>query len=135
MEGVSKSDLDNFLESKGFILKQWQHSREFFGSFFEIWQSNVFKIQFVQDRSIRSMDISSLSDDDNWFDLELIKCLIENNNKLNKHMSESDFITFFKVHFKEILTLFSPKNYSRTQKSLELIRDARARQMFPDLYK
>jgi hypothetical protein len=129
----SKDDLYSFLISQQFKLIESKHSPQSFGNFFDIWQSAFLNIRFVQDRSDQSIQISSLDDSNNWVELELIKSLLGNELDIKSFFPIAEAVSFFKIHFLEINTLFARENYKSTRLRLEELGNARRKKMFPNL--
>jgi len=122
----------DFLRVKGFKIKK-EESSGYFGDYYSIWVSKAFRVRFVQDKLVQSIDISSVGDKDAWYDLALVKGLINNENKLNITSPIPELINFMKEHFSDIETLFNKKNYPETKHKLDELGIIRARQISPNL--
>jgi hypothetical protein len=128
---LDKTALYSFLRSKGFKMKRAEYS-EYFSDYFEISASKFIQIRILQDKSLQSIDISSVFDKENWYDLSLIKMLIINKEKPETITPISEMQKFLIDNFQYIQDLFNKQNYPETRNRLDELRNIRMRRMFPD---
>ena len=128
---LDKTALFSFLKAKGFKINK-ATSSDYFGDYFEILTSKLFQIRLIQDRSLQSMDISSALDKSNWYELSLVKALINNEEKLDTVTTISEIQNFLIDNFSHIQDLFNRVNYPKTKSKLDDLRNIRMRQMFPN---
>ncbi|GHT14301.1 hypothetical protein FACS1894170_11180 [Planctomycetales bacterium] len=67
-----------------------------------------------------TVEICQTSDDDCWYDLALIKNLINQEKDINRPVDKTDLILFFNKSFEQVSELFRPENYQRTKQALSL---------------
>lgn len=122
-----------FFVQKGFTLEKEEQS-QYFGDYYFIMFSPYFRVMVSSNKSFENIDISSLFDENNWYDFGLVKALILNEEKLNKPLPIESSLVLFEEYFDEIKNLFDNKNYKATNNKLEELQLERAKQMFPRWY-
>lgn len=125
--------LIDFFVKKGFTVVKEEQSQSF-GDYYFIISSPYFRVMVSSDKSYESIDISSLLDGNNWYDMGLVKALILNEEVFNKALPIESALGFFEEYFGEIKMLFDSKNYDATKSKLEELRLKRAKQMFPQWF-
>ncbi len=79
------------------------------------------------------LDVSSVGDLNNWFDMALVKALIRQESELNKTADISLLITFLVQNLETVEALFDSENYNSTKKKLEGLEQKRVSRMFPNI--
>lgn len=130
----NRNKLIEFFVQKEFTLEKEELSQSF-GDYYLIMVSPYFRVMISRDKSFESIDISNLFDENNWYDLGLVKALILNEEKLNEPLPIEASLAFFEEYFDKIKMLFDNKNYKATKDKLEELRRKRVKQMFPRWYK
>ena len=129
---MEKTELYDFLKSNGCNLIK-QNKSEFFGDYIECFECKDFGLKLSSSRLRETIDIYNLSDNEEVFDLALVKALIFNEKKLNSLTTLDEYYKFLKNEFYRIGTLFSNDFYFRTKRELIGLRKERAKQMFPTI--
>ncbi|MFV0289642.1 MAG: hypothetical protein ACK5IJ_01900 [Mangrovibacterium sp.] len=101
-----------------------------FGDSFKIFANDKIAFRVVCERSSTSIDICSFEERNNWFDLALLRALLNDDKKLNKPMRYEDYICFLKDNIETIETMFDHNNYSNTRLKLQELEVERIRQLF-----
>ena len=127
-----RNKLSTFLKSKGYDLELSEVSR-YFGDYFQQFSSPIIKVRLSNSKSSEMLDVSGAGEPNNWFDVALVKALIEMETELNKKSDISLLITFLVQNLETVEALFDSENYSSTKKKLEKIEQKRVSQMFPNL--
>lgn len=124
----------NIFKSKGFKLVNNSDSI-YFGDHYYIYYNNIINIRLVSDKSKISVGVKSKFERDNWFDLILIKSLIDSENNLLGIMTIKEYNSFLENYLDVICELFNKQNYSSTKQKLEFLESERVRIMFPNINK
>lgn len=132
--GMNKTELYNFLKSSGFVLLE-QRTSESFNDSLESFENDVFGLQLISSKSDESVDIYSLSDKSETFDLAIVKALLFNETILDIPTSMNEHYQFLRNNLHQINDLFSNKSYPKTKRKLEDLGNERAKQMFPGMIK
>jgi|GEM_PF-3929041 len=121
-------DIHKYLEGKGFSLSEANP----YPNVYLTYQSSCFNFRFGQDPNrFVWMAISSIFEDDNWYDMHTIYNLITNNRDFKKILSHSKRFSFFKDNFAQIVELFSEQKYpTYTKKELDSLREQSAKVRF-----
>lgn len=121
-------DIHEYLERKGFSLSEANP----YPSIYLTYQSSYFNFRFGQDPNrFVWMAISSIFEDDNWYDMHTIYNLITNNRNFKKVLSHSKRFSFFKENFEQIAELFNEQKYlNYTKKELDSLREQSAKVRF-----
>lgn len=130
--GISMQYIENILISKGFRIID-QNISESFGDYFYTYSNDVFELRFVSDRSIKSIEIKNIENDECYYDLALVKFLLYKEQNLKKIISFETLSFFLIKEVESISRLFNKNNYSTTKMNLENIFNERVKQMFPKL--
>ena len=134
MQDMKKNKLYDFLKLNGFNLLD-QTTSEHFGDYSELFECEYFGLIFSSSKSDETIDIYSLSDKEEVFDLALLKALIFKEDILNIPTTIDEYYKFLKNELCQIKLLFLNSNYLKTKKELEDLGDKRAKQMFPGMIK
>ncbi|OOG74851.1 hypothetical protein [Algoriphagus sp. A40] len=129
---MHRNNLNTFLKSKGYNLEQSEVSK-YFGDFFQLFSSPTIKIRLSSSKSSEMLDVSSVGEPNNWFDVALVKALIERESELNKTAEIFSLITFLVQKLETVEALFDSNSYNSTKKKLEELEHKRVFQMFPNL--
>jgi hypothetical protein len=124
--------MEDFLKSNGFKLIDAANS-EFFGDYYETFSNDAYELRFISDRSFKSIGVKSIEENDNWYDLALIKALLYNEKELSHVATFDVYNKFLEDELSKISNLFSLENYPDTKRKLDELGNERARQMFPNL--
>jgi len=127
----NRGELLNFFSSLGFVLET-QRISESFGDYFLIMHSSHLRLRVSSEKLFESVEISSLSDRNNWFDLGLVKSFLFQESKLSQPFLIENALVFFENYYSEIASLFDDEGYSVTRSKLDALRNERAKQMFPN---
>ncbi len=122
--------LNDYFLLRGFKATETQVS-EYFGDYFQIYSNGTIDIRLISDKSIESIDIRSSADENNWYDLTLIKAFIDNDNNLMRVLTIEESCVFLQQNISIINNLFNINLYLTTKKELEKLSKMRANQMFP----
>lgn len=122
----------DFLRSNGFELINKETSL-YFGDYYEIFSNNKFQLRFSSSKSIKAVDIKSVSSNEEWYDLALVKALLYGEKDLNCKINIKEQEMFLFKEFTNISIFFDDKNYSAVRKKLNELGNERVRQMFPAL--
>ena len=124
------NNIYDFLRSNG--LKQIeQDTSKYFGDYYDTFGNNVFELRFSTSKSVETVDIRSVSEESNWYDLALVKALLDDKENLTDVTSTNEYLAFLKKKLNHISDLFSGKNYQATKMRLDELGNKRAKQMFP----
>lgn len=118
----NKIRLEEFLFSMNFKIVV-EETSEYFGDFYCIY-SNCGEVEFriVSDRGLISIGVKNNKNENNWYDMELVKRMLEDKRRVVLEGGEA--IEYLKQNFDEICILFSDKEYSSTKMILnQLQRD------------
>lgn len=127
---TDKENMNSFLMSNGFDLVE-QEISEYFGDYYETFTNNIFELRFSKSKSFETVDIRSIAEKINWYDLALVKAVLHNEEKLDNITPIEEYYHFLKNEFDDICNLFSDKNYPATKMKLDELGNKRAMQMFP----
>lgn len=122
----------DFLISKGFKLID-NDKLEYFGDYFDTYSNNEILIRFSSSKSFKAVDVGSVLDTNRWFDLALIKALINNEENLCKIITAKEYMVFLENYLSDVCDLLSKQNYSFSKHQLRLLEDKRVKQMFPNI--
>ncbi|MET0465388.1 MAG: hypothetical protein ABW007_19660 [Chitinophagaceae bacterium] len=126
--------LDHFLQVNKFQLLATSKS-ENFGDEYNIFSNEELEIKISSTKSDIIIDVRKRSSGEKWFDLILIKSLIDNHEKFTVSLSVEELSTFLKDNFEKILDLFKQENYDSTIARLQDLERSRIKQNFPQLFK
>jgi hypothetical protein len=126
----NKENTYSFLKSNGFKLIE-QDTSEYFGDYYDTFANDAFELRFSSSKSFETVDIRSIGEKGNWYDLSLVKALLHNEEKLNNVTTIEEHNDFLKKELDRISDLFSKRNYPTTKRKLEELGNKRAKQMFP----
>lgn len=127
---MKNESIYNFLISEGFVHKEKKESNSF-GDYYDLFAKGTLKIRFSGSKSTEAVDIGCPIDNDNWYDLALVKALLLNERKLNIETSIDKYTNFIQKHLSSIVHIFEDGAYIRTKKMLDELEDLRIKQMFP----
>ncbi len=125
-----KEDIDSFFESNAFQLIE-QKTSKYFGDYYFIYSNNVIELRFSNSKSFKNIDVRSIEEEKNWYDLALLKILLYQEKELNKTATIGELIGFLKINLNQIIILLNRQNYAVTKKQLESIEVQRVKQIFP----
>lgn len=128
------NEIHSFLEEIGFEIIDFDES-ESFGDKFYTYSNNVIKLRFISDKSVKSIDVKKNNTDEIWWDLALVRALIDHEERLNITISFDDLLMFLKKEINSINLLFNNTNYNSTKTKLESLKNKRAKQMFPNNFR
>lgn len=128
MKNIEK--IYKFLKDSGFELLKMETS-EFFGDYYDVLTNESFQLRFSGSKSVETVDIRSKLPNENWYDLALVKALLQNESNLNYVTTIDEYCDFLYNEFSNIAKLFSKENYAITNNKLEELGNKRAKQMFP----
>ncbi len=131
---MKKTELYDYLKSNGFNLSE-QNTSDYFGDYSDLFECKEFGLRFSSSKSDETVDIYSLSDKGEEFDLALVKALIFKEKNLNVLTEIGEHYKFLKNELHQIKQLFLKGNYLKTKKELEELENERAKQMFPGMIK
>ncbi len=94
---------------------------------------NNVNFRIIVDRSFLSVDISSTKDDECWFDLSLVKALLDNDKQFNKRFEPDDYICMLENELELIIKLFEFSSYPSTKVKLQNLEKDRVKYIFPGL--
>ncbi len=129
---MNKDSLSNFLESKGYKEVRSEKTASF-GDYVKQFSSSLIEVRLSSSRSIVTLDIGSHADPNNWYDVALVKALVNKEDELIKASSFESLADFFATEHDQIEALFSPDQLPNTKKRLEKLEKKRVSQMFPNL--
>ncbi len=101
-----------------------------FGDSLAVLASDNFRIRFIRDRGQIFIDIGSVVKPDEWFDLSLVKALIEG-NLADGAEAIQDLAVFLRNNYSAVKDLFEEKKFIETEKALRELEKLRAQNMFP----
>lgn len=127
-----ENKIKSFLETNNFKLIDSDKS-DYLGDYYYTYSNNFIKLRFVSDRSFKSIDIINFNDENNWYDLALVRGLIYQEQNLNLTTSIAELILFLNKELDHINQLFDKDNLRETINKLEKLRDKKMKQMFPNL--
>ncbi|MDQ0640168.1 hypothetical protein QF042_003733 [Pedobacter sp. W3I1] len=130
---MTKEEIYNFLKLNGFKLEQ-QDTSEYFNDYFDVFANDVFAVRFSSTKSFETVDIRNIKDEENWYDLALIKALLFNEVELNQVTTIQTHIGFLRQEFHRIGELFDRQHYPNTKIRLDELGNKRAKQMFPSQF-
>jgi hypothetical protein len=122
----------DFLISNGFKLVEKDKS-DFFGDYFEIYSNDEIMIRFSNSKSFKTVDVGKVGDLNVWFDLALVKALIDDEKDLLKITTLDDYNLFLEKSLIQICNLFNKKNFVFTEQNIKLLGQLRVKQMFPNI--
>jgi 3-isopropylmalate dehydratase small subunit len=128
---MDKNNIYRILETYGFRLIN-NESSNYFGDYYCIFTNNKIEIRFIRDRLDTFVELqNAIKGNNQWYDLDLVKNLLQNMDSTNTPMSIDLNIDFLINNLENVCILFNEKNYFSTQKQLETLRIERVKKMFP----
>jgi len=124
-------NLEEKLKNNGFHLMKSEKSG-YFGDYIIDWVSDTIVVRISSDRSFESIDICRINDNNENFDLVLIKAMLQSEQDFNKEEDIESLVDFFVEHFDKIIQIFNEDQYTETKKQLEALQKRRVSQMFPN---
>ena len=106
---MKKENIYNFLQSERFI-HEGKSTSDFFGDSYDLFQKGTLKIRFSNSRSTQMVDVGCSFDDNNWYDLALVKALLEGGRKLDKETSFDEHIYFLSENITSIMKTILSRN-------------------------
>jgi hypothetical protein len=131
---MKKTELYDFLKSNGFAQLE-QITSDYFGDYLDLFECENFGLRFRSSKSNETVDIYSLSDKEEMFDLALVKALILKETVLNVPTTIDKYHKFLKNELHQIKLLFLNSNYIKIKRKLDDLGNERAKQMFPGMIK
>ncbi|MFD2969944.1 hypothetical protein [Sphingobacterium bambusae] len=122
--------MKNYLETYGYSLIDRQSS-PFFGDICEVFGKGPIQFRLTKSKSFESIDVRNAQQSYEWFDLVLVKAIINKEALLNISTREKDLFHFLRDHLVDIESMFR-ENYANVEYALKELELARARQMFPN---
>jgi len=122
-----------FLEKKGFTVTSQLSGGYLPNDYVVTLESPYFFMKYGLEKFTAFMEISSISDKDNWHDLALVKALLYNEEVSNKKPDTAELENFLQTDFDKIKILFDITNYPQTKEKLNDLVQIRLQQMFPGL--
>jgi len=129
---MKNESIYNFLKSESFIHEDKRESGSF-GDYYDLFTKGIVKLRFSSSKGRETVDIGCTIDDDNWYDLALVKALLFRELNLNVEIAIDEYERFIRENISSILQIFACESYSRTRKMLDELENLRIRQMFPDI--
>ena len=120
----------DFLKNRNFYIEDNRKSIDF-GNCYDIFTNNIINIRFIKDKSKSTIDIKSVLDNSQWYDLALVKNLLSHETQLDKETTNQEYQNFLITYMDDILCLFDTKNYHSTTIQLDELSRERTKQMFP----
>ena len=120
----------NYLISNGFRLINKDTSK-YFSDYFDTFTNDIIRLRFSSTQSIKTIDICSIEEKENWYDLALVKALLNQEQELNVVTSVEVLFDFLVKELILINKMFNTENYPITKVNLEDLGNKRAKQMFP----
>jgi hypothetical protein len=121
------TSIENLLKTNGFILDNID-SAIFFGDYLKIFSFNDIDIRIVNSKNQFSFDIRKKNSE--WFDIGLLKCLINKEENLTCNFELNDFQDVLKLNIDTIKILFDEQNYINTESQLKKLEQRRVKQLF-----
>jgi hypothetical protein len=121
------TSIENLLKTNGFILDNID-SAIFFGDYLKIFSFNDIDIRIVNSKNQFSFDIRKKNSE--WFDIGLLKCLINKEENLTCNFELVDFQDVLKLNIDTIKILFDEQNYINTESQLKKLEQRRVKQLF-----
>lgn len=118
------------MDKYNFIVTEGAFTPDIFGNFFVVFSSPYFLVRYARDRSILTVDIASNTESSNWYDMALVKALLNKEKVLNVSISVEELNSFLDEHFSIIATIFNGENYPSTKRMLEELENERSKQIF-----
>ena len=121
------TSIENLLKTNGFILDNID-SAIFFGDYLKIFSFKDIDIRIVNSKNQFSFDIRKKNSE--WFDIGLLKCLINKEENLTCNFELNDFQDVLKLNIDTIKILFDEQNYINTESQLKKLEQRRVKQLF-----
>ena len=129
---MNNENIYSFLKSKGFRLIK-KNKGEFFGNYFNVFANETIELRFSSSKSFETVDIRLGCPNEDWYDLALVKALLNNETNLTNVTNIEEYCMFLQNEFIRISDLFNGKNYLVAKEKLEYLRNERVKQMFPGM--
>ena len=120
-------NLHRFFSNLGFSVER----SERFGDFIIEGCSPYFCLKGVSDRLIESLEISSRSEQGNWFDMNVVMACSGEQDKLDQEVNLETDMKFVETHLDELATMFDEENYQITKVRLMEFARERAKKRWP----
>ncbi len=120
-------------ENHGFSLLEAYDSPSF-GDSLVVLTSIDFRIRFIRDKGQIFIDIGPTSKTDKWYDLDLVKTIVDGN--LGEQAPElEDFAVFLENNYITVKGLLVDEKFEEMERAIKQLQDFRAQQLFPKLFK
>jgi hypothetical protein len=106
---------------------------EYFGDYCDVFSNGGIFIKFTCDKSVETIEIRSAYHDDTWYDLSLIKALLDDMPNLALATSIEENCVFLRNNLLTMQNLFTNVKYPTTKNRLKVLNRQRFEQMFPKL--
>jgi hypothetical protein len=123
-----------FIDNLGFSIYRAERL-ENFGDYIIEGCSTNFCIRGMSDRLVESLELRSLFDPNNWYDINVVMAYVGNEDKLLEVLDIDTQSRFVENHLDELAHLFSEEAYPHTIERLEELGNKRAKLMFPSWFK
>jgi hypothetical protein len=129
--GELPDDLRKFILRNEFREVAEERSASFNDAFLVLYSGCV-RLRVLRDRGILYIDIGPRSNINEWYDVSLVKALLENSS-LVEATDERELMAFLNRSFMQLRGLFNERNFKATQQKLKRLERARAKKMFPNV--
>ncbi len=129
---MKREEIFGFLKHDGFKLID-EKSSEYFKDYYIVFSDAIIQVRFTSSKSIETIDVCSSFDNENWYDLALIKAMLLKEKILNKSITIEEYRGFLFHELVRIKELFSDTKYAETREEIRKLEEVRMQQMFPNI--
>jgi hypothetical protein len=126
-----KPRFNALLQMHGFEVVE-THDADSFGDSCAVVASDDLRLRFILDKGHLSVDVGSAVKPATWYDMDLVKSLIEGNATGGETLD--DRASFLEKNYSEVCRLFEEGNVDTTEKALKRLKKERAEQLFPQAF-
>lgn len=126
-----KQEINTLMSERGFnLLRKDSSDQE--ETIYRTYARDNIGIRIVLDEEHGAIEVRKFDDEEDWFDLAVVKALLFQEDNLLEEMSNRKYFKFLERHFDHILDLFSEEHYSYFKACLLDLYDLKYELMFPD---
>jgi hypothetical protein len=129
---MHRNSLNSFLKARGYDLERSETFKSF-GDYVQQFSSPTIKIRLSSSKSYEALDVCSVKEPNNWYDVALIMTLINGGRKPNQKTAIAELTSFLSENLEQVEAMFDTESYNRTKEKLGELEKERVSKMFPNL--